>query len=45
MGGSAGPHLHFARQETTLQNPLKYGFKEIQDDVAPAEVVAVAFKR
>ncbi len=44
-GGSAGPHLHFEVRDAknNLQNPLKYGFKEIQDDVAP-EVVAIALK-
>ncbi|QNF35831.1 M23 family metallopeptidase [Adhaeribacter swui] len=44
-GGSAGPHLHFEVRDAknNLQNPLKYGFKEIQDDVAP-EVQAVALK-
>ncbi|RDC64166.1 hypothetical protein AHMF7616_02777 [Adhaeribacter pallidiroseus] len=44
-GGSAGPHLHFEVRDAknNLQNPLKYGFTEIQDNVAP-EVVSVALK-
>ncbi len=44
-GGSAGPHLHFEVRDAknNLLNPLKYGFTEIQDNVAP-EVVAVALK-
>lgn len=44
-GGSAGPHLHFEVRDAknNLHNPLKYGFAEIQDDVAP-EVVAIALK-
>ncbi|MDQ3290565.1 MAG: M23 family metallopeptidase [Bacteroidota bacterium] len=44
-GGSMGPHLHFEVRDAknNLQNPLKYGFKEIQDNVAP-EVVGIAFK-
>jgi len=44
-GGSAGPHLHFEVRdaENNLQNPLKYGFAEIKDDVAP-NLSTIAFK-
>jgi len=44
-GGSAGPHLHFEVRDAknSLQNPLKYGFTEIKDDIAPT-LNAIAFK-
>ena len=44
-GGSAGPHLHFEVRDAknNLQNPLKYGFAEIRDDIAPT-LNAIAFK-
>ncbi len=36
-GGSGGPHLHFEirDKEDRLYNPLKYGFAEIIDNIAP----------
>ncbi|NOT76468.1 MAG: M23 family metallopeptidase [Cyclobacteriaceae bacterium] len=35
-GGSSGPHLHFEiRDGNYVLNPLKFGFTEIKDNIAP----------
>lgn len=36
-GSSGGPHLHFEIRDKNqnILNPLKFGFKEIQDDIPP----------
>lgn len=36
-GGSGGPHLHFEIRDSKQEvlNPLKYGFAEIKDNIAP----------
>ncbi len=36
-GSSSGPHLHFEiREGNFVLNPLKFGFTEIKDNIAPA---------
>lgn len=44
-GGSGGPHLHFEIRDTldNLLNPLRYGFSEIIDTIAP-DINALALR-